>query len=116
MKAFWVFYFIPALQLPRLPEEKACWIQNRVDVCFCFCWIKTLSVRSDHCRAKGCSIGDDIGPGRNGRRPGESIPFWPVSTPIAHSLVPTLPANGGHRISGADTSLSHTWWTTSARP
>ena len=41
------------------------------------------------------------GPGRNGRRPGEPIPFWPGSTPSALGLVPTPPANGGHPIPGA---------------
>ena len=42
-----------------------------------FFFIKALSVQSDHCMAMGCRIGDDSGPGRDGRRPGAPIPIWP---------------------------------------
>ena len=44
--------------------------------------------------------GGGSGLGRNGRCPGEPIPFWPVSTPSALGLVPIQPADGGHPIPG----------------
>ena len=40
-----------------------------------FFLIKALSVQSDHCRAMGCGIGGDSGPGRNGHHPGAPIPI-----------------------------------------
>ena len=46
--------------------------------------------------------GGDGDPGRNGRRPGETILVWPGSTPSAFGLVLTPPANGGHSIPGGD--------------
>ena len=41
---------------------------------FGFCYIKTLSAHLCHCRAIGCGIGGDSGPGRNGSHPGETAP------------------------------------------
>ena len=40
----------------------------------CFCWIKALMAHLCHGSAMECRIrgGDDSGPGRNGRRPGET--------------------------------------------
>ena len=47
--------------------------------------------------------------GKNGRRPGEPIPFWPGSAPSALGLVPTPPPNGGHPMPGHDSrSASYT--------
>ena len=33
--------------------------------------------------AMGCRIGDDSGPGRDGRRPGAPIPIWPGNLQLA---------------------------------
>ena len=38
-------------------------------------FIKALLVQAGHCRVMGYRTGDDIGPGRNGRRPVAPIPF-----------------------------------------
>ena len=66
--------------------------------------------------AMGCRIGDS-GPGRNGHRPGEPMPFWPGSTPSALGLVLTPAANGGHPIPGGGIrDLLITRWTTSTFP
>ena len=85
---------------------------------FCFCWIKALSAHSDHCRTMGCRIeGEDSGPGRNGRHPGEPIPVRPGWAPSAHGLVRSPPASGGHPITGRVIRGRHlTRWTTSTRP
>ena len=50
----------------------------------------------------GMGEGDDMGPGRNRRRPGEPIPCMPGSAPSALGLVPTPPTNDGHPILGGD--------------
>ena len=69
-----------------------------------FCWMKALfgspltPLQGYGMQDKG---GGGSGPGRNGRCPGEPIPFWPGSTTSALGLVPTQPANGGHPILGA---------------
>ena len=71
---------------------------------FVRCWIKPLSICSDHCRSMECRRGggggSNSGPGKNGRRPGESIPFWLGSTRSALVLVPTPSANSGQPIRG----------------
>ena len=64
----------------------------------------------------GCKTGDDIGPGRNGRRPGEPILAWPGSSTSALGLVPTPPANDGHPILGPTRGPPLTRWTTYTRP
>ena len=66
--------------------------------------------------AMGCRIGGEINPGRNGRDPGEPIPFWPGSTSSVHGLVPTPPVRVGHPIPGAVRDLPLTRWTRSTRP
>ena len=81
---------------------------NRTDISFIsiilgFCWIKTLPAHSDHCRAVGSRVWDDIGPWSSGRHPGEPIPVRAGSVPKAHGLVRTTPASSGHLIPGCDT-------------
>ena len=78
---------------------------NRTDISFIsiilgFCWFKTLPAHSDHCRAVGSRVWDDIGPGSSGRYPGEPIPVWTGSVPKAHGLVRTTPASSDHLIPG----------------
>ena len=59
-------------------------------------------------------LGGDSGPGINGRRPGESIPFRPGPTPSALGLVPNpagerrSPTSGGSAFYPAD-DVHRTW-------
>ena len=72
-----------------------------------FCLIKALSVCSDYCRAVwdvGCRIGS--GPGRNRRRPGESIPARAL--PNAKSVRGAPHQPGGHQLPRSD-SRSASW-------
>ena len=61
------------------------------DFVLCFCWIKALLAHSCHCRIMWCRIEDDIDPGRNGRRPGEPIPYrsGQGEPPVHMALYPT---------------------------
>ena len=77
---------------------------------FIFCWMEALSVHWDHCRAMGyTNRGEgDIGPGRNGRRPGEAQTPAGMDASLQPAAVANCPAGNSR------SSLSR--WTTSIRP
>ena len=79
------------------------WCTNEAAVLF-YCWwnIMSFSAQSGHlhCRVMWCGIGGDSGPGRNGRRPGESIPIWPGWSPMCAWRGSHPPASGGHPMPG----------------
>ena len=75
--------------LPDFDAGRArCWAQKfscGAGLVFRFFFIEALSVQSGHCRAMGYRMGDDIGPGRNERRPSAPIPIWPGYRQISWS-------------------------------
>ena len=79
--------------------------RNFSDVTFLcpFYWIKALLVHSANCKAKGFRIGDGRGPGRNGRRLGETKSIGPAPPPSqCIGLVRTSPASDGYKLPRSD--------------